>query len=403
MKDLKHLIYFENLLQEADNDLVKEAEAEGQKCIGVTCRQVPEVLLNLPGCFSTRLFAPRTGSIDIGTYYMTSLTCEYCRAILERALEGGYQYLDCYVNPCACSQNNDLADNIEQLEACTKPGFFMLHMDTPMKSDANGVNHMYKQCKTELLPALQRLGIDTSDEALRTGVEDYNEMCRVLKEIGDHRKDDNPNITGYEYFVLCLATYVCPKDKIMDKLKETAEELKTRVPDPDMHKKYRARVLMVGSEIDDVNFIKTVEDSGALIVADRFCYGTFPDREEIVLNDEEDVLFQICRDNVMSCMCPRYMNTERILERKEYIDKLAREFKADGIIVQQMKFCNFWAYERADYQHVFPEEYGWPVLSIDRAYSSGASGQLRTRVQAFIESLEIKKIQKNKLEGGESA
>ncbi len=90
------------------------------------------------------------------------------------------------------------------------------------------------------------------------------------------------------------------------------------------------------------------------------------------------------------------MNTDRILERKQYIDRLAKEYNADGIIVQQMKFCNFWGYERADYQHVLPNEYGWPVLSIDRAYSSGASGQLRTRVQAFIESLEIKKINKKK-------
>lgn len=97
-----------------------------------------------------------------------------------------------------------------------------------------------------------------------------------------------------------------------------------------------------------------------------------PDREEIVLNDEEDVLFQICRDAVIKCQCPRYMNTDRILERKQYIDRLAKEYNADGIIVQQMKFCNFWGYERADYQHVLPNEYGWPVLSIDRAYSSGA-------------------------------
>lgn len=396
MKDLKHLIYFENLLQEADNELVKEAEAEGQKCIGTQCSQVPEVLINLPGSFSVRLFAPRTGSIDICTYYMTSLTCAYCRAVLERALEGGYQFLDAFIDPCACSQHTDLADNIEQLEACTKPGFFMLHMDTPMKSDTNGINHMYNQCKKELLPAMASMGIDTSDDALRKAVDQFNEMCRLLKEIGDHRKADNPNITGYEYYVLCLATYVCPKDKIMDKLRETAEELKTREPDPDAGKKYRARILLAGSEVDDVNFIKTIEDSGALIVADRFCFGTFPDREEIVLNDEEDVLFQICRDAVIKCQCPRYMNTDRILERKQYIDRLAKEYNADGIIVQQMKFCNFWGYERADYQHVLPNEYGWPVLSIDRAYSSGASGQLRTRVQAFIESLEIKKINKKK-------
>ena len=57
MKDLKHLIYFEDLLQEANNELVKQAAADGKKALGYTCYFVPEVLLNLGGCFSVRLRA----------------------------------------------------------------------------------------------------------------------------------------------------------------------------------------------------------------------------------------------------------------------------------------------------------------------------------------------------------
>ena len=44
--------------------------------------------------------------------------------------------------------------------------------------------------------------------------------------------------------------------------------------------------------------------------------------------------------------------------------------------------------------HIMPDEYGIHVLSIDRPYIAGQSGQLRTRVQAFVESLEIKKLHK---------
>ena len=47
MKDLKHLIYFEELLSEANNALVKQATADGKKALGYTCYFVPEVLLNL--------------------------------------------------------------------------------------------------------------------------------------------------------------------------------------------------------------------------------------------------------------------------------------------------------------------------------------------------------------------
>ena len=65
MKDLKHLIYFENLLQEANNELVQRAISDGKKAIAYTCYHIPEVLLNVDNCFSVRLRAPRTGSMDI--------------------------------------------------------------------------------------------------------------------------------------------------------------------------------------------------------------------------------------------------------------------------------------------------------------------------------------------------
>ena len=69
-----------------------------------------------------------------------------------------------------------------------------------------------------------------------------------------------------------LATYVAPKYLLIDKLEETLRELKTRRPDK--KNPYRARVVVVGSEVDDIDFIKLVEETGAYVCADRFCYGS---------------------------------------------------------------------------------------------------------------------------------
>ena len=57
MKDLKHLLYFENLLQEAQNELILQAQSEGKVCVAYVCENTPEPLLNLPGAFSARLRA----------------------------------------------------------------------------------------------------------------------------------------------------------------------------------------------------------------------------------------------------------------------------------------------------------------------------------------------------------
>ena len=55
MRDLKHLLYFENLLQEANNALIAQAKSEGKVCVAYTCENVPEPLLNLDGAFSIRI------------------------------------------------------------------------------------------------------------------------------------------------------------------------------------------------------------------------------------------------------------------------------------------------------------------------------------------------------------
>ena len=394
MKDLKHLYYFEKMLEDANNELVRKAQSDGLKCVATVCENVPEPLLNLPGAFSVRLRAPRTGSLEMATYYMTSFLCEYSRALLERAIEGGFNFVDGIVSPDGCTMMNRCVENMELLKTMgkDKDNFFYEYMEIPMKGDENGLNLYVLQCKNHILkPLSEKFGIDTSDAAIRKAVEQHNEICRLIREIGEFRKEEHPRITGYEYHILTMATYVAPKHLIVDMLKETLEEIKTR--EPDMDKNYRARVVFVGSEVDDVDVIKLVEESGAYVCADRFCYGSFPGRDEIVLNDEEDALTQVCRAYITRGQCPRYMDTAKMVGRREYVDKLAKEYKADGIIYEQMKFCDPWAYERMVGTVVMREEYGYPVLAVDRPYSIGSSGQMRTRVQAFVESIEIKKIQ----------
>lgn len=391
MKDLKHLFYMEKILQEANNELVREAAAEGRIAIGGVCAQIPEPLLNLPGTFQVRLRAPRTGSMEMGTYYMSSILCECCRAILERALEGGYGFLDCIVAPDACAQMNRCVENMERLEVCGKEKFFVTYADVPMKSTGSVLKHYVKQMQIHVLePLRKRYGIDTGDEAVRKAVALQNRVSRLLGEIGEYRKEDNPRITGYEFAVFCLATYCCPQDKLIGILEETAQELKQRRPDD--KPAFRARVVLAGSEIDDPDMLRLIEETGALVVADRYCLGYFPNRGEILLKDGEDALTQVCRTYLEWGQCPRFMNTEKIEERHRYIDRLVREYKADGIILQQIKFCDYWGYERAGMAHIMREEYGYPVLSVDRPYMAGNSGQLRTRVQAFVESIEIKKL-----------
>ena len=395
MKDLKHLIYFENLLDSANNELVQQAKDEGMHPIAYTCYHMPEVVLNVDNCFSVRLRAPKTGSFDIASYYMSNYTCEYCRALVERAIEGGYNFLDAIAGVDACAEMNRCMENIELVAAPDMPNkkMFVTHCDIPYKVKDYTLKHYVTQIRNRFLNVLaETYGVDTSDEALRKAVAEHNEVCKIITEIGDMRKLENPPITGYEFHVLNLVTYCCPKSKILPYLKETLAEIKKRKVDAKPW--YHCRVALIGSEIDDLDMTRMVEGAGAMIVADRFCFGSTPGREVIELNDTDDVLTQICAHYLKTTQCPRYMSQEKIQERRDTINRLATENGAEGIIYESMKFCDFWAFERALASHIMNEEYGWPVLSIDRPYMARSSGQLRTRLQAFVESLEIKQIHK---------
>ena len=403
MKDLKHLIYFENLLQEANNELVQKAKANGEYAIGYTCYFMPEVLLDLPGCFSVRLRAPRCTSPDIATYYMSARVCHYARSLLERALEGGFNFLDAQMATETCTgtcrfqehlQQKHL-DSVKDMRIINNDNFFCEFSDVPFKNNENGYAHFREQLRAHVLqPLHEKLGIDVSDEAIMKTIERHNEVCRLINEIGDYRKLDNPTITGYEFHVINLVSMVCPKELILPYLRETAEELKTR--EPDMKWPFRCKVVLAGSENDDPDFTKLIESCGAEVVCDRYCYGAVESRIPIEIKEGDDPLYVIARHYLETSNCPRFMPQDEMRARKRRIADLAKEYHADGVIVASNKFCEYWSYERVIDTVVLPRDFGLPVCSIEKEYINSASGQLRTRFQAFVESVEIKKIQEGK-------
>ena len=395
MKDLKHLIYFENLLQEAHNELVTQAISEGMHPLGYNCYYIPETLLNLPGCFSSRLRAPRCVSTDIASYYMTTRNCPYVRSILERAIEGGYNYLEALFGAESCAAMERMEEHFVLINPVKNEKFFSTIIDPPMKGDDNNLEYYKAQLKLKVVDKLRdELGIDVSEEAMQKAIEDHNEISRVITEIGDYRKLSNPPITGYEFHVIQLVSQVCPHYLILPYLQETLEEVKTREPEPKFP--FRARVALVGSEVDDPEFTKLIESCGAMVVADRYCFGSFPSREQIEIQEGETAFDAICRHYLHWNQCARFMDGMKIDQRHSEVKRLVEEFKADGVIYENMKFCEFWSYEKVLASHIFVNEMHIPCCTIEKEYALGAVGQLRTRFQAFIESLEIKSIQGGK-------
>ena len=195
----------------------------------------------------------------------------------------------------------------------------------------------------------------------------------------------------YEFHVIQLVSECCPQYLIKDKLMETLKEVKKRKTDPTPS--YRARIVLTGSEVDDPEFTKLLESCGIYVAADRYCYGSIPGRERIEIRKGETPLSAIARHYLETSKCPRFMSHSKSGERREQLAQLVKDYKADGIIYLQMKFCEFWSYEKVLGCEIMMNEYNIPTIGVEKEYNMASAGQLRTRFQAFVESLEIKRIQ----------
>jgi benzoyl-CoA reductase subunit C len=151
--------------------------------------------------------------------------------------------------------------------------------------------------------------------------------------------------------------------------------------------KSRARLMLVGSVMANPEFVRCIEGQGGLVVTDELCTSTRYWSDPVVLREGEPPLKSLSRRYLSNFPCARMVPSD---DRFNRIIDLARDFRVDGVISQIIRYC-------VSYAHDLPllrerlAQIGIPVLALDVEYGTSGSGQIQTRVQAFLEMLEAKK------------
>ncbi|MFH1540170.1 MAG: 2-hydroxyacyl-CoA dehydratase family protein [bacterium] len=365
---------FRELLERPVNRFVDEARDSGNKIIGYTCSYVPEPLIGVDGLVPVRMRAPGVAGTPMADTYLSSVICSYCRSLLEFALDGVYDGLDGWVFTGSCDHLRRLHDNLAYL---VKPAFNHI-IDLPHKLSDEAVDWFAEELKTLADALSESFDVDTSEASLAITIEVHNEYLELMQSIGKLRKRDNPPISGADFHTLIAACDASPKGMLLDQLWELKEELE----ETEGISGHRARLMLVGSQLDDPAYIRVIESLGGLVVADRCCLGSIPGLEPIA--ESGDPLRTLAEHYLRKTSCPRMM--EEFDSRVADIVRAAEEFNADGIVVETMKFCDTWGVESSPLVSTLREA-GIPVLRLEREYSLTGEGQMRTRVQAFLESM----------------
>ena len=375
MPEQSMMAVFEEIIDNSQNGLVREAMDAGRIPIGYTCSFVPEVLLSVDGLFPLRLRAPGIGGTQLADIYLPPIICSYCRSLLEYGMNGQYDFLGGWVFNHSCQHMNRCSDVVKSV---VKPPFVHV-LDALHTCTENTISWMVD----ELLELKEKLSdhfdVSMNDDTLKTAIDDHNRFVSVMQKIGELRKLDHPPLTGTEFQKVMTASLAAPKDLLLGRVvKGYLDLLQAR----DGVRDYRARLMVLGGAMDDPGYIEIIEEMGGLVVGDHFCTGSVPGLNPIA-NENLDPLERIAR-HTMEKPCPRMLDSIDV--RLRSVMQTIEDHRVDGVIIQQLKFCDSMTYygmAMAEYLR----EAGIPVLRLDREYRLSGEGQLRTRVQAFIESM----------------
>jgi benzoyl-CoA reductase/2-hydroxyglutaryl-CoA dehydratase subunit BcrC/BadD/HgdB len=223
-----------------------------------------------------------------------------------------------------------------------------------------------------------KLSMDTT--LLWQAIEKTNATRRLLRAIDSLRRGESSRLTGHEMHQISLFASSTPKNQANRVLEEVLESLTKR----SLPRSYRARVLLIGSHLDDPSFIELIEETGALVVADSFCCGLRDQLEPVDEDRRQDPYLALSRRYLNRISCPRmYADYPRRLGK---LLEMAKEANVDGVILEHLKFCETWGVDSNMLFRNF-RDHGIPTLRLERDYRPSSVGQIRTRVQAFIESL----------------
>lgn len=354
---------------------LKELKEQGQRIMGWVCIYVPEEILHAAGFLPIRILGSAEET-SIADAYLYSNNCSFGKNCLEDAFQGHYDSLDGMVTCNSCDVMRRFYD---MWEIYLKTPFTYI-MTVPCRGDESvvpGFRNELLRFKRQLEEAFT---LEIRPEALRESIALYNRTRRLLRELWELRKADPPPLSGAEALEVILAGLVMPKEELNPLLEAYIAEVRERKVGNGSAQKLR--LLLTGPELADPGYIRFIEDLGAVVAIDDLSCGTryFWDLVEEA-GDPWEALAR--RYATRRATCPR-MHPQ--WPRMEHLKQLAREYKVEAVIDSIIKFCE----SHGGVTPILKKEFAGldiPVLHLEREYQMGGSGQLRTRVQAFFESL----------------
>ncbi len=349
----------------------------GGKVVGGMCTYVPEEILYAADILPVRILGGHEAP-SLATPHMFDMWCPFSRDCLSQALKGKYDYLDGLMETNTCLHLRN-AFSSWKIHAPT-PWTYWLMMPNAVRSPR--AKKFYRGELVEFKKAVEEwTGKTITDEDLDRGIDILNTNRRLLKQIYEFRKEDNPPITGTEAMTMVWASQLMDKRETNELLKQLLETLPSRKLDRDTG----VRLMIIGSENDDREFLEMVESIGATFVIEDHCTGTRYFWQEVIPG--EDRMQAIADRYLDRTPCPNKDWVTGAGDRKRFpiILEMAKDYRVQGAILTQQKFCDPHELDTPSLRR-YLEDNDIPTYFLEFEVTVPV-GQFRIRVEAFIEQI----------------
>ncbi|TET15859.1 MAG: benzoyl-CoA reductase [Dehalococcoidia bacterium] len=353
-------------------------QRKGGRAVGWICTYVPEEIIYAADMLPVRILGSHETQ-DVTDAYVSGMYCPFCRDALAQGLKGSYGYLDGIVHARSCVHIRNTFVNWKK----HVPIDFTYLMFMPAHVQSARAKPFLTKEYADFKEALENFGGKSiSQDDLDNAIEVHNTNRRLMKQVYELRKADNPPLTGAEAMEMVIASQLMDKAEHNELLEQLVEELSDR----NAGRETGSRLMLIGSEMDDIEFIRLVEGLNTTFVIDEHCSGTRYFWNEVI--PEDDRLAAIAARYIDRPACPPKDWPER--RRLAFILELAQDYNAQGVILFQQKFCDPHEFDIPPLQQLFTEN-DIPTLFLEFDITV-PWGQFRTRVEAFLETLELELV-----------
>ncbi|MBN2157665.1 MAG: 2-hydroxyacyl-CoA dehydratase [Candidatus Lokiarchaeota archaeon] len=360
-----------------------------KKVIGFYCSSIPEEIIHAAGMLPYRIRATNNLNYNLADSLLSQFNCSYVKSTLNLIMEDKYNFLNGIVIANTCDHVRRMYDIYKhKLNKNSQNPIALFFLSLPHLFDENGWLWVREELKLFQEQLSRNLNIEIDERKIQETNHLYKRNQELIRKIMEFRILPEPKLNGVDFLKISIANSSVRKEYANEKLEQLI--MYYQQDEGPKIENVRARLMLLGSSIDNPAFIQILEHHGAIVVSDLLCTSERWGLKDPLWHydnwNSEDPYYPIIQRIYGDCFCPRIMNGHSL--RMNLIKQRIKEAKIDGIILQRLEFCDLHGCENMLIQQEMEEINGTPILSIDREYLLGDTGRLRTRVEAFLERLE---------------